>query len=63
MKRRFSLLLAVILVLHLSACGANGQDEPIVSNVTAGREDNTVPTEESNHQEILTQVRAPRMQS
>lgn len=48
MKRRFSLLLAVILVLHLSACGANGQDEPIVSNVTAGREDNTVPTEESN---------------
>ena len=48
MKRRFSLLLAVILVLHLSACGANGQDEPIVSNVTAGRKDNTVPTEESN---------------
>ena len=48
MKRRFSLLLAVILVLNLSACGANGQDKTTVSNVTAGRENNTVPTEESN---------------
>lgn len=48
MKRRFSLLLAVILVFNLSACGANGQDTSTAPNVTESRENNTGPTEESN---------------
>ncbi len=48
MKRRISLLLAVIIMFHLTACGANGQDTSTASNVTASRENNTVPTEKSN---------------
>lgn len=43
MKRRFSLLLAAILMVSLSACGANGQDTSTAPNVTAGQENNTVP--------------------
>ena len=48
MKRRISLLLVVILVFHLIACGANEQDTSTAPNVTVNRENNAVPIEENN---------------